>query len=184
MGHSVEGRVPFLDHHLTEYVNGLPVSMKIRAATQQQRKVKDGTRDGEGSRDEVADREEEEEEITEKYVLREAVRPFVTEEIYKRRKYPYNAPAKYTVDGPLHQLMKRLVTKENVSRVGFLSWTCEGLEVAKGRRNLGELVDAAFEGGDEGAFRLTICIAQWVVLTERFGIVSHGLEEGGGGQDR
>lgn len=30
MAHSVEGRTPFLDHHLTEYVNNLPPSMEIR----------------------------------------------------------------------------------------------------------------------------------------------------------
>jgi asparagine synthase (glutamine-hydrolysing) len=29
MAHSIEGRTPFLDHKLTEYVNGLPPSMKI-----------------------------------------------------------------------------------------------------------------------------------------------------------
>jgi asparagine synthase (glutamine-hydrolysing) len=30
MAHSVEGRVPFLDHHVTEYVAGLPIRHKIR----------------------------------------------------------------------------------------------------------------------------------------------------------
>src|SRR3984893_15584515 len=30
MAHSVEGRVPFLDHHVAEYVAGLPVRHKIR----------------------------------------------------------------------------------------------------------------------------------------------------------
>ena len=30
MAHSIEARTPFLDHHLTEYVNNLPPSMKIR----------------------------------------------------------------------------------------------------------------------------------------------------------
>ena len=30
MAHSVEGRLPFLDHHVTEYVAGLPVHHKIR----------------------------------------------------------------------------------------------------------------------------------------------------------
>lgn len=158
MGHGVEGRTPFLDHHLTGYVNGLPVNMKIQAVTRDIHKGKneDGDTDAEA-------------QVTEKYVLREAVRPFVTEEIYARRKHSYVAPVKYPVNGPLHLLMKRLVTKENVFRVGFLDWTCEGLKVAKGR-NLGDLVDAAFAERDDEIFRVVICVAQWVVLTGRFGI--------------
>lgn len=30
MAHSIEARTPFLDHHLTEYVNALPPSLKIK----------------------------------------------------------------------------------------------------------------------------------------------------------
>ena len=34
MGHSVEGRVPFMDHHVVEYLHGVPVSLKIRGTTE------------------------------------------------------------------------------------------------------------------------------------------------------
>ncbi|MEQ1930412.1 MAG: asparagine synthase (glutamine-hydrolyzing) [Parvularculaceae bacterium] len=34
MAHSVEGRVPFLDHHVAEYAAGLPVAYKIRETTE------------------------------------------------------------------------------------------------------------------------------------------------------
>jgi asparagine synthase (glutamine-hydrolysing) len=34
MGHSVEGRVPFLDHHVAEFAAGLPVHYKIRGTTE------------------------------------------------------------------------------------------------------------------------------------------------------
>lgn len=34
MAHSVEGRVPFLDHRLVEIVRSQPVNLKIRGATQ------------------------------------------------------------------------------------------------------------------------------------------------------
>jgi asparagine synthase (glutamine-hydrolysing) len=61
MSHSVEGRLPFLDHHLFEFVRRLPVSIKIK-------------------------------DVVEKYILREATKPVITETIYKRRKHPFVAP--------------------------------------------------------------------------------------------
>jgi asparagine synthase (glutamine-hydrolysing) len=62
MAHSIEGRPPFLDHILTEYVNRLPPSTKI--------KVRSDTG-----------------EVIEKWILREARKPFITEEVYKRKKH-------------------------------------------------------------------------------------------------
>lgn len=61
MSHSVEGRLPFLDHHLFEYVRNLPIELKIK-------------------------------DSIEKFVLREAVKPRITETIYSRRKHPFVAP--------------------------------------------------------------------------------------------
>ena len=61
MAHSVEGRVPFLDHHLVEVIRSQPVSQKIRG-------------------------------MTEKYVLRAAVRDVITDTVYKRQKHPFLSP--------------------------------------------------------------------------------------------
>jgi len=61
MGHSIEGRVPFLDHHVVECICSQPVSMKIRG-------------------------------MTEKYVLREAVRDVITDTVYRRQKHPFLSP--------------------------------------------------------------------------------------------
>ena len=61
MTQSIEGRLPFLDHHLFETVRDMPVSMKIKG-------------------------------MTEKYALREAMKPYVTETIYNRQKHPFMAP--------------------------------------------------------------------------------------------
>ena len=61
MGHSIEGRVPFLDHHVAECICRQPVSMKVRG-------------------------------MTEKYVLREAVREVITDTVYKRQKHPFLSP--------------------------------------------------------------------------------------------
>lgn len=146
MAHSIEGRTPFLDHHFTEYVNNLPPSLKIRAKA--------------GPSESVP--------ITfvEKYILREAARPFVTDEIYNKRKHPYSAPLQYPIDGPLHRLMKKLVTEQNVRDLGFLDWSSKKL----GGRTLGEMVDLAFEREDKTVFTLVICVAQWIVLGKRFGV--------------
>jgi asparagine synthase (glutamine-hydrolysing) len=44
MAHSVEGRVPFLDHHVAEYVAGLPIRYKIRG-TQEKYVLREAVRD-------------------------------------------------------------------------------------------------------------------------------------------
>jgi len=61
MAHSIEGRVPFLDHHVVEVIRSQPVSQKIRG-------------------------------MTEKYVLREAVRDVITDTVYRRQKHPFLSP--------------------------------------------------------------------------------------------
>jgi asparagine synthase (glutamine-hydrolysing) len=61
MAHSIEGRLPFLDHHVVETVGGFPASAKIRGTV-------------------------------EKYVLREAARPVLTDTVYRRQKHPFLAP--------------------------------------------------------------------------------------------
>lgn len=67
MAHSLEARPPFLDHHLTEYVNQLPPSVKVRWDPVERR-------------------------FSEKWILKEASKPFITQEIYDRKKHPYSAP--------------------------------------------------------------------------------------------
>ena len=61
MAHSIEGRTPFLDHNLTEYVNQIPPSLKVKW--------------------------NENESMTRKYALREAMKSFVTREVYERAKH-------------------------------------------------------------------------------------------------
>lgn len=134
MSHSVEGRVPFLDHHLMEYVNNLPPSMKVRY-------------------------DPDTDTLTEKWILRQAARPFITEELYTRKKHPYSAPSVYPIGGPMHQLMSRLITEENVEALGFVDWS-----------RTRDLVEKAFSTQDQVALRSAFGIAQWVVLGKRFGI--------------
>ncbi len=61
MAHSVEGRLPFLDHHLFAFVRELPIGLKIRGTT-------------------------------EKYLLREALRPLLPGPVVRRPKHPFTAP--------------------------------------------------------------------------------------------
>lgn len=142
MAHSIEARTPFLDHIFTEYVNGIPTSMKIRY---------DAQAEGTSS-------------FIEKYALREAVKPFVTPEIYARRKHPYSAPSRYPLHGPLHSMMIRIVTRENVEALGFIDWdeAQKMLQVA-----FAPDIDVR-DVKDIWAWRQVLLIAQWIVIGQRF----------------
>ncbi|KAM0207028.1 hypothetical protein ACHAPA_011855 [Fusarium lateritium] len=153
MSHSVEGRVPFLDHHLTDYVNSLPANLKIYHDSEMELQEDDSpwwTSDNEsGLR-----------QFREKWLLREAARPFLTDEVYDRRKHLYTAPATWPIGGPLHRRFSKLVTRDSVENLGFVSW--EEVE---------PLLETAFgDRGSHRAFRNLISVAAWVVLSQRFGI--------------
>ncbi|KAJ6608829.1 putative asparagine synthase [Mycena sp. CBHHK59/15] len=106
MAHSVEGRPAFLDHHLVEYINTLPPSVKVKPVK--------GDKPGSWS-------------FTNKWILREAVKPYVTEELFLRRKLNYNAPPSRRDEGdlalvPLQAHLKSRITPANVERVVFFDW--------------------------------------------------------------
>jgi asparagine synthase (glutamine-hydrolysing) len=61
MAHSIEGRVPFLDHKVVETIVRQPVNQKVRG-------------------------------MTEKFVLREAVKDVITDTVYRRQKHPFLSP--------------------------------------------------------------------------------------------
>jgi asparagine synthase (glutamine-hydrolysing) len=135
MAHSIEGRTPFLDHKLTEYVNGLPPTMKIRQDPNHP------------------------DTFLEKWALKEAAKPFVTEEIYERKKHPYSAPVVYPVGGPIHQMIRRIVTGENVAGLGFLK--AEGIV---------DEVERCFREQDRVGMRSVFVVAQFVVLGRMFAV--------------
>lgn len=145
MAHSIEGRVPFLDHKLAAFVNRIPPSLKIKYNP-----PSPGEDAGSGT-------------FTEKWILREAARPFVTDEIYARKKHGYAAPTKWPVGGHLHRMFARLVTEEHVKQLGFVEW-----DKVKG------IVDVAFVSGEglvaTRALRVANVLAQWIVLGQRFGV--------------
>ncbi|QHG21129.1 asparagine synthase (glutamine-hydrolyzing) [Nostoc sp. ATCC 53789] len=89
MAHSIEGRLPFLDHKVVELVCNMPVALKIRG-------------------------------LTEKYVLREAAKPFITDTMYNRQKHPFLAPpSTFKPNEPLQQLVQDTLRSSGMSSVPF-----------------------------------------------------------------
>jgi asparagine synthase (glutamine-hydrolysing) len=89
MAHSVEGRVPFLDHHVVETLRSQPVAQKIRG-------------------------------MTEKYVLREAVRDVITDTVYRRQKHPFlSPPATLNPAEKLHALVQDRLRGSTLASIPF-----------------------------------------------------------------
>ncbi|KAL0944887.1 asparagine synthase [Colletotrichum truncatum] len=163
MAHSIEARPPFLDHHLVEYVNGLPPSLKvayIESAAQ-------AANTGAGASLWWKDLSPTRQKLSEKWILKEAGKPFITQELYERRKHPYSAPVKWPCGGPIHKMMKRIICKENIEQLGFVEWNSAQKWLEEGF-------------GDDAnprAFRKLICTASWVVISQRFGVKKAAQEQ-------
>jgi len=162
-----EGRKPFLDHTLTEHANSLPPSMKLRPTMKDNSHYKSPTENTKGC------------DYVENLIFREAARLFVKDEMNRNREQLYGAPLQYSVDGPLHRSMKRLITEESIADLGSLNWVPTSQVLASNRKSLGQMVDIAFAGKGKATFKLVICLAHWVVLRQRFGVqrVNAGLPE-------
>jgi asparagine synthase (glutamine-hydrolysing) len=90
MGHSIEGRVPFMDHHVAEYLQRVPVSLKIRGMTEKyilRESVKD---------------------VITKTVYERQKHPFLS------------PPATLNPDQPLHELMQDTLRSSTAAEVPFL----------------------------------------------------------------
>lgn len=89
MAHSIEGRVPFLDHHLVEFMRDVPVELKISG-------------------------------MTEKYLLKEAAKPVLTETVYQRQKHPFLAPPSAIVPKePLYDLTQETLRSQQMASLPF-----------------------------------------------------------------
>ncbi|KAF7310131.1 Asparagine synthase [Mycena indigotica] len=158
MMNSIESRAAFLDHHLVDYVNSLPASLKMRPIAN-------------------APDQKPPYQLTEKWILRQAAKPFISNEVYERKKVIYNpppAPAAIQADGqgellPLQKHLKQRITKETVERLGFIRWDYikEQLDAYLDRPAF--LPKGAFDprGG------MLMAVLSYVVLQERFGIPTY-----------
>lgn len=91
MAHSIEGRVPFLDHHVVECICRQPVNMKIRG-------------------------------LTEKYVLREAVRDVITDTVYRRQKHPFlSPPATLNPDQTFNLYVQDLLRGKTMGSISYFN---------------------------------------------------------------
>ena len=124
MTHSVEARTPFLDHHLTEYVNRVPQSVKLTYTPVQKTAELEQGPIWKSSGLVL-------QSLTEKWILREAVRPHINDELYKRKKHPFLAPTRWPTGRALHRLFGGPLTREAVKGLGFLEYAV--VEEALGR---------------------------------------------------
>ncbi|KAJ7045941.1 putative asparagine synthase [Mycena alexandri] len=156
MVNSIEGRPPFLDHKLAEYVNSLPPSLKIRPVLVPS----------------ISDDSPRSWNYVEKWILREAVRPFVTEEIYKIKKSMYNSPIPRptsVLEGrstPLQTLLAKRITQEAVEKVGFLRWETVKATLVE----FLERPDSPTDGGLDPNGRRLLFVLSFIVLQEKFHI--------------
>ena len=59
--------------------------------------------------------------MQEKYVLREAAKPFITEEVYGRQKHPFlSPPESMNPDSPLYRFVQDTLRSDEVDRTGIL----------------------------------------------------------------
>ncbi|KAK7054624.1 hypothetical protein VNI00_003087 [Paramarasmius palmivorus] len=154
MAGSIEGRPPFLDHLLVDYVNTLPPSVKIRptlvggdeSVSQPRRWM-----------------------FTEKWILRQAVKPFVTDEIYKVKKSQYNVPisrprAEETSLTPLQVLLKTRLTQAAVARLGWANWGY----ISNLLKEYIESPECPADGGLDKRARILLCMLSFVILQDYF----------------
>ena len=130
MAHSVEGRVPFLDHKLVELIVRQPVNQKIRG-------------------------------MTEKYVLREAVKDLITDEVYRRQKHPFlSPPATLNPDDTFHDYVQEMLRGKTFASLPFFN-----------QKRVIELLDrmpSMEEGARTANDQILMILVSICVLHERF----------------
>jgi asparagine synthase (glutamine-hydrolysing) len=130
MAHSIEGRVPFLDHHVVEMICSQPVTQKIRG-------------------------------MTEKYVLREAVRDVITDTIYRRQKHPFmSPPATLNPREKFYTLVQDRLRGSSLASIPFFD--------QKKVIGLLDRLDSMDEGERVANDQILMVLASACVLQERF----------------
>ncbi|CEP15444.1 hypothetical protein [Parasitella parasitica] len=141
MAHSIEARPPFLDHNLCDYVNGLPPSVKIKA-------------DHDGN-------------LVDKWILKEAAKPYVIEEAYNSTKGACSmVPPPKSPNSTFLALLDKHITKEKIERLGWIDY--EVVKTAK---------DSYCENNDLRTYQDLLIVMSYVVISERFNVATSTFEK-------
>jgi asparagine synthase (glutamine-hydrolysing) len=134
MAHSIEGRVPFLDHKLVELIRSQPVNQKIRG-------------------------------MTEKYVLREAVKDVITDTVYKRQKHPFlSPPATLNPDETFSTYVQDTLRGSVMKSMPFF----DQKQVVRLLDSLPEMDEGARTANDQ----ILMLLVSMCVLHQRFGLAA------------
>lgn len=134
MAHSIEGRVPFLDHNLTEYVNNLPPSVKINHSIN-------------------------------KWILREATKPYITDEVYHRKKHPFIAPSVQTENTPHGIYLTQRLNQEAIEALGWVRW-----------EYVQHLKESFFKHHSRKSINLLNFLLSMVVISEKFRVKRYSVD--------
>ncbi len=103
--------------------------------------------------------------LTEKYALREAARPFLTDAIYQRQKHPYSAPPpSLKPNTPLHDLIQDTLRSDVMKALAFYD-----------QKAVVSLLDKLPEMDDSQRMSVSVTLTVMVsacVLQERFGLAA------------
>ena len=102
------------------------------------------------------------------------LKPFVTEEVYLRKKVPFNpppsGPPKVDSDQlPLQKHLKARITQANVERLGFLNWPLI-------RDLLADFLESRTfpaQGQIDSRARVLMAVLSYIVLQERFHVPAY-----------
>ncbi len=134
MAHSIEGRVPFLDHKVVELLVSQPPNQKIRG-------------------------------MTEKFVLREAVKDVITDTVYRRQKHPFlSPPATLNPDDTFNTYIQDMLRGRPLASLPFFN-----------QKRVIDLLDrmpAMDDGARTANDQVLMLLASMCVLQERFGLVA------------
>jgi asparagine synthase (glutamine-hydrolysing) len=130
MAHSIEGRVPFLDHEVAEFLFRTPVNMKIRG-------------------------------LTEKFILREAARDVLTDEVYRRQKHPFLSPPDAAGQpSRMKALIQDTLRSRDVDSIPFLD--------GKAVRSLADRIDGMAPAERGMIDSDLMLLVSWIVMHQRF----------------
>ncbi|KAJ7833756.1 putative asparagine synthase [Mycena olivaceomarginata] len=151
MAHSVEGRPPFLDHRVVEYISTLPPSLKVRPVKGESQAWS----------------------FTDKWILRQAVRPYLTDELYQRKNLGYNAPPSRRTDDdsalvPLQIYFQSRITRTVVENIGFFDWAFVQETLKAYLTNPKFPADGALDSGAA----ILVYVLSFIVIQERFSVVT------------